>query len=292
LKTRAAIFIVKLLKTLIFVLQIFSLQSALSQSIPLPNAFAHNDYCHPHPLFDALQNGYANFEADIFLEGHDIIVAHVNPFFRFKKTLETLYLKPLLERVERNNGQVYKGYTGPVILMIDIKTGAKNTYNALKPLLEKYRAILSGYDHGKVTNGAITVVLSGHKPYKLIKNEENRLAFIDEDLRKTDRDTSAVNVYTMSSCKYSKLLKWTGRGNIPGAELQRLLFYVAMAHKHGKKARLWASPENKTVWQELLKCGVDLINTDKLEALKNFLTTNPITAAKIDRKYLPELAYY
>jgi hypothetical protein len=271
LKTSPSIFSVKLLKTLIFVLQIFSLQSVLSQSIPLPNAFAHNDYCHPHPLFDALENGYTNIEADIFLEGHDIIVAHVNPFFRFNKTLETLYLKPLHDRVVKNNGQVYKGYTGQVILMIDVKTGAKNTYNALKSLLEKYKAILSSYDHGKVTQGAITVVLSGHKPYKLIKSEETRLAFIDEDLRKTANDTTAANVYTMSSCKYSKVLKWTGDGNMPENERKRLCDYVTMAHRFGKKVRLWASPENGTVWQELLKCGVDLINTDKLVTLKNFL---------------------
>ena len=273
MKALPAIFSVKLLKTGIFVLLIFSLQSAHSQSVPLPNGFAHNDYCHDHPLFDALENGYTNIEADIFLEGDDLIVAHINPFFRSEKTLETLYLKPLYDRIVKNNGQVYKGYTDPVILMIDVKTGANNTYAALKLLLEKYRPILSSYDHGKFLPGAITVVLSGHKPYKMIKSEANRLAFIDEDLRKTDKDTTAVNVYTLSSCKYSKLLKWTGKGSIPDGEQKRLCLYVAMAHKYGKKVRLWASPENNIVWGELLKCGVDLINTDKLITLKNFLIT-------------------
>ncbi len=105
----------------------------------------------------------------------------------------------------------------------------------------------------------------------MIKSEEIRLAFIDEDLRKTATDTAAANVYTMSSCKYSKVLKWTGNGSIPENERERLCAYVIMAHKFGKKVRLWASPENGTVWQELLKCGVDLINTDKLVTLKNFL---------------------
>jgi hypothetical protein len=75
----------------------------------------------------------------------------------------------------------------------------------------------------------------------------------------------------MSSCKYSKVLKWTGNGSIPENERERLCTYVIMAHKFGKKVRLWASPENDIVWQELLKCGVDLINTDKLATLKNFL---------------------
>ena len=166
---------------------------------------------------------------------------------------------------------MYPGYCDPVVLLIDIKTGANNTYKALKQLLEKYRPILSSYDHGTVVPGAITVVLSGHKPYKMIKSEQSRLAFIDEDLRKTYRDTIAKNVYTLSSCKYSKLLTWTGRGNFPADERDRLCAYVAMAHKFRKKVRLWASPENDMVWRELLKCGVDLINTDKLVDLKNFL---------------------
>jgi hypothetical protein len=270
---RSAIFSVKLLKTLIFVLWLFSLQTVLAQSIPLPNAFAHNDYCHEHPLFDALKNGYTNIEADIFLEEGDLIVAHINPFFRSDKTLEALYLKPLSECIAKNNGQVYKGYSDPVILMIDIKTGAGNTYKALKVLLEKYRSILSSYDHGKVLRRAVTVVLSGHKPYKMIKNEENRLAFIDEDLRRTGMDTTATNVYTLSSCKYSKLLKWTGQGDFPKEERKKLCDYVKMAHRFGKKVRLWASPEKNTVWRELLNCGVDLINTDKLVALKDFLIT-------------------
>jgi hypothetical protein len=163
--------------------------------------------------------------------------------------------------------------------MIDVKTGANNTYTALKPLLEKYKLILSLYDHGKVSPGAVTVVLSGHKPYKMIKSEETRLAFIDEDLRKTADDTTACNVYTMSSCKYSKLLKWTGNGSMPDNERTRLCAYIAMAHKFRKKVRLWASPENEAVWQELLKCGVDLINTDKLVALKNFLLSRNTTYA-------------
>jgi hypothetical protein len=272
LKDRPSIFSIKLLKTALFVLLLFSLSKVRSQSsIPLPNAFAHNDYLHVHPLFDALENGYTNIEADIFLRGGRLIVAHIDPFFKKDRTLEALYLKPLAERIAANDGQVYRGYNTPIILMIDVKTGAENTYNALKVLLEKYRPILSGYNHGRMFGGKITVVISGHKPFKMIKSEDNRLAFIDEDLRHTFNDTTAVDVYKMASCKYSKLLKWRGIGAIPDSEETMLKSYVLMAHKYGKKVRLWASPENDVVWNELLKCGVDLINTDKLPVLKNFL---------------------
>src|ERR1700761_2408483 len=187
------------LKTSLFVvLLMVQLHVSRAQSIPLPNAFAHNDYSHKHPLYDALQNGYTNIEADIFLRSNNLVVAHINPYFKGHRQLENLYLKPLLDHINQNGGQVYKGYDKPITLMIDIKTEANSTYKALKPTLEKYKGILTHYQDGKVVPGLITVVLSGHKPYDMIKGEQNRLAFIDEDLRKAARDTAFANVCEMA----------------------------------------------------------------------------------------------
>lgn len=237
---------------------------------PLRNGFAHNDYIHKHPLFDALENGFNNVEADIFLKHGKLIVAHIFPYFKSHSTLELLYLKPLSERISKNYGHVFAGYTSPLILMIDIKTNADKTYKALKPLLEKYRPILSGCENGKVVYRAVTIVLSGNKPYALLENEQNRLAFIDEDLRKMPSDSAGNNVFAMASCKYSNVIKWNGKNTMPNIERKKLLAFVAMAHKIGAKVRLWASPEKKEVWNELLSCGVDLINTDQLVNFKNY----------------------
>lgn len=242
--------------------------------------FSHNDYCHKHPLYDALENGFANVEADIFLKNGKLIVAHIFPYFKGRRTLESLYLKPLSERIAENNGWVLAGYNSPVILMIDIKTNAGNTYKVLKPLLEKYRSMLSGCENGKVVYRAVTIVLSGHKPSEIIKNEANRLAFIDEDLLKVSADSTGNNMFTMASCKYSSLLKWDGEGILPAMERGKLLTFVAMAHKIGAKVRLWASPEKKAVWDELLRCGVDLINTDQLVNFKKYLDVQRF--AKVD----------
>jgi hypothetical protein len=262
----------QLLFKALFVLSLFVLPLIVkSQCITLANAFAHNDYRHKHPLMDAESNGYTHIEADVFLHFNKLVVAHINPYFKGNRTLENLYLNPLLEQVTKNNGHVYAGNDQPVTLMIDIKSDAKSTYAQLKQVLEKYRPMLSSYDNGVVTPGAVTIVLSGHKPYDVIKNEQTRLAFIDEDLRKTAKDTATRNVFTMASCKYSNLLHWKGSGNISAREEDRLRNYVAMAHKNGEQVRLWASPDNKAVWKEMLSCGVDLINTDKLVTLRNFL---------------------
>ena len=270
------------LRLFLFILFAVAQFNCFAQSTPLVNGFAHNDYCHKRPLYDALDNGFTNIEADIFLEDTTLVVAHVFPFFRLGRTLEKLYFKPLYERVNQNNGKVYCDYDSPVILMIDVKTGANNTYRALEKLLYKYRSMLTSYEDGKVVNRAVTVVLSGHKPYKLLENEETRLAFIDEDLRKVSRDTLTTNVFSMASCKYSKLIKWNGKAPISDIEKRKLCDFVVMAHRVGSKVRLWASPENKVVWDELLKCGVDLINTDHLVTLRKYLDKNSTVLAKVN----------
>jgi len=279
---KLTITITRCVKTLLFVSLIFAQFYCKAQSTPLLNGFAHNDYRHKRPLFDALENGFTNIEADIFLKNNKLIVAHVFPYFKGKRTLENLYFKPLSERIALNNGKVYENYNKPVILMIDVKTNANDTYEALKPLLEKYSSILTHLEDGKVVYGAVTVVLSGHKPYDMIGGEQSRLAFIDEDLRRVSRDTTTTNMFTMASCKYSRMLKWDGKGVFPVAERNKLCTFVAIAHRMGEKVRLWASPEKKAVWDELLKCGVDLINTDRLVTLRRYLNSNTVTLAKVD----------
>ncbi|HEY2894618.1 MAG TPA: hypothetical protein VGJ16_10410, partial [Pirellulales bacterium] len=76
---------------------------------PLPQAHAHNDYLHEHPLADALAHGFASVEADIFLVDGKLLVAHEKRDIKPDRTLESLYLDPLKQRVRENGGSVYPG---------------------------------------------------------------------------------------------------------------------------------------------------------------------------------------
>jgi hypothetical protein len=168
--------------------------------------------------------------------------------------------------------------------MIDIKSDADKTYATLLPLLEKYKSILSTYENDVFIKRNVTIVITGHKPFESIKSNKYKIAFIDEDLRRTGIDSS-LHTYITASCKYSKILNWNGEGPIPAIEKKRLQFYVMQAHTFGRKVRLWASPENSAVWKELLKCDVDLINTDKLEELRNFLVAEIALIIKKEEVY-------
>lgn len=269
------------LKLFILLLPIFISLNVYPQNISLPNAYAHNDYWHKRPLYDALDMGFTHIEADIYLRDNKLVVAHVLPRLRMHKTLDSLYLKPLLACIN-GIGKDNHCPDFPVTLMIDIKSDANETYLALKQLLEKYRPFLSVCKGGIFKQGKITIVLTGHKPIALLKAEKDRLAFVDEDLLQVKKDTLGQNFYQTASCRYSHILNWKGNGPIPYIEHQRLCTYVAEAHRYGKKVRLWASPENSMVWRALLDCGVDLINTDQLEKLKDFLQYNGHIYAKAD----------
>lgn len=240
-------------------------------------AFAHNDYWHKRPLYDALNNGYTHIEADVYLRHNKLIVAHLLPSLKKNNTLERLYLDPLMNCINGTDSTTRRP-AFPLTLMIDIKSNGEHTYEALNQLLQKYRSVLSGVEDGHFTQREITIVLSGHKPVKRLKEQSLRWAFIDDDLKAVGRDTAAVNIYQTASCKYSSLIQWRGKGDLPFYERQRLCRFVNMAHKFGKKVRLWKSPDNPVVWNALLQCGVDLINTDKLVKLRQFLTGHTIVA--------------
>jgi hypothetical protein len=67
-----------------------------------------------------------------------------------------------------------------------------------------------------------------------------------------------------------------GIGEIPAAEREKLNTIVSTSHENGQKVRFWATPDlpnpqREAIWQELLKAGVDFINTDDLAGLQEFL---------------------
>lgn len=241
-----------------------------AQVVALPNAFAHNDYRHKRPLFDALGNGFTHLEADIYLWRGRLLVTHRIPILKKHNNIEKLYLQPLYKRLNNPHDSIAKTTLDTIVLLIDIKSNAARTYQALKKQLLPFKSILSSYDNGTVTIRHLTIVLSGHRPINILENETTRFVFADEDLQKSDSVKNNQDMYTMASCKYSRLLTWKGKGQVPEQQKFRLNSLVSRAHAKGKKVRLWASPENEKVWSFLRICGVDLINTDKIHVLKRF----------------------
>ncbi len=262
------------MKPLLFLFLIFAIPLVTKGQVTiLENAHSHNDYTRQTPLFDAINLGFKSIEADIVLINDDLYVAHNMPVYKNRITLpdlEEAYLYPLDSLVERGGGSVYSDSEGPLLLLIDIKTDGKATFEVLNDQLFDYRNILIHTVYGEKQDGAVLAVISGNRPIEAIQNAKVRMAAIDgrpEDLGKG----YSSEVMPLISQRYSKVIKWKGKGDIKPKELNKLKSLVEAAHAEGKLVRLWASPEDEKVWKVLLDAGVDLINTDEVERLKRFL---------------------
>jgi Glycerophosphoryl diester phosphodiesterase family len=236
---------------------------------PLRHAHAHNDYEHKRPLFDALDQGFGSVEADIFLDDGRLLIGHTRKALRPDRTLQRLYLDPLRERARANGGRVYPG--GPTFyLLIDVKTAAQPTYAALDRVLAGYAGILSTTRDGKLTPKAVTVVVSGNRDQATMAAQQVRYAGVDGRLTDLDSDAPA-DLMPWVSDRWEAHFRWNGEGPMPARERDRLRQVVRKAHGHGRLVRFWATPERRAVWKELRSAGVDLINTDRLAELRQFL---------------------
>lgn len=237
---------------------------------PLRQAHAHNDYLHERPLLDAVQNRFASVEADIFLVDGELLVAHAFWELDKNRTLQKLYLDPLKELIQANEGTVFKEATAEFTLLIDIKNKGAETYQTLHRVLGNYPQLVSHVKDGTLHRKAVRVIISGDRAIDVIRRTSPRLAGIDGRL--TDLDTTLPNdLMPLISDNWRNHFKWRGKGPIPKLEKAKLNSLVSKAHATGRRIRFWATPDTKDVWTVLQEAGVDLINTDDLDGLKSHL---------------------
>jgi glycerophosphoryl diester phosphodiesterase len=243
--------------------------AAETPATPLTRAHSHNDYEHTRPLLDALAQGFGSVEADIYLVDGQLLVAHDRRRTRPDRTLEGLYLDPLLARVKANGGRVFKDGP-PFYLLIDCKSAGAEIWPVLRPTLERYRAMLTVFKNDATETNAVTVVLSGNSPRATLASEPVRLAAIDGRLPDLATNPSRHLVPWISE-DWTSHFKWRGWQAMPAAEKQKLGDLVGRAHAQGRMVRFWGGPDSEPLWRAQFEAGVDLINTDKLAALAAFL---------------------
>ena len=269
--------------------------------VPLVRAHAHNDYEHDRPLQDALDQGFTSVEADIYLINGELLVAHDLEGVQPDRTLQSLYLDPLRERVNQNGGQIY--VNGPQFtLLIDIKSEAEATYTVLREALKEYEVILSTFGPDGPKGGPVIVIISGNRPREVMAIETVRYAYFDGRLKDLGSDAPATFIPLISD-RWSAHFTWSGEGAMPPEERKKLIGIIDAAHAEGRRVRFWATPDKpsparKAVWLELLAAGVDLINTDDLEGLQQFLLEHdPILSrdgigCQIMHRYPPGKRHY
>lgn len=253
----------------------FFILNCSSQTV-LTNAHAHNDYWHARPLFQSLENGFMSVEADCHLIDGRMLVAHEKAFTKKRRTLQKLYLDPLMQRAKENSPDsyrdksVYKNGPPEFILYIDIKADCEKFIPFLDSILKTYDAMLTKFVDGKKITGAVRVLVDpcGNNNYVLSSNP--RYLSLSGNMGDADKKIDN-NIMPRISFSYNSLLQWKGKGEMPQAEKEKLKTFMQKAHANDYSVRIWAASNKKKVWKELVAAGVDWINVDRLKKFRKFM---------------------
>ena len=254
------------LQNILVFVGILILNSAMSQNTTMYstyNAHSHNDYENPIPFFTAYENNFGSIEADIFYFNDSLIVGHVFGDIAKKRTLQSLYLDPINNKIKINNGYPYKDSTKTLQLLIDIKTDPDRTIGRLVSLLNTYPAIIQ--------SKKLKIVITGNRPGPNKFNQYPSYLFFDGDLGKTyDKyELSRIGIFSADLSEYTH---WNGKGIMVRQDQYKIDSIINSVHLLGKQIRFYGSPDYINAWQQFIKMKVDFINTDHIVALGKFLS--------------------
>jgi hypothetical protein len=141
--------------------------------------------------------------------------------------------------------------------------------------LAQYRDLVTSFEPQGRKDQAVLVIISGNRPFELMRSQKIRYAGYDGRLTDLDSD-AAAGLIPLISDRWDSHFTWKGDGPMPDAEREKLAHIVETAHEKGRLVRFWATPDERSpsresVWAQLLAAGADLLNTDDLEGLQAFL---------------------
>lgn len=175
---------------------------------------SHNDYWRKAPLYSAIDSGCSSVEVDVWLIDGVLYVGHRRLTLTSKRTLQNLYIQPLLKLLEMQNplspfhsdgeypsdpnenfplnGVFDTDPTQTLVLLVDFKSYGPDIWwelqSQLSPLRDKgYLTFFNGTD---IVERPITVVGTGDTPFEwLTANETYRDVFFDAPLAELADDS-------------------------------------------------------------------------------------------------------
>jgi alkaline phosphatase len=252
---------------LIIILLIFRIFTVNAQYTTL-NAHSHNDYANDIPFWLAYISHFGSIETDIWAVNGDLFVSHnindINP----ERTLDDLYLQPVVKLVRHNKGKAWNDHPSTFQLMIDLKTAVEPTLSLLIEKLKKYPDVFDP----KVNENAVRIVITGNRPDPGNFGSYPDFIFFDGNVNRKYDDMQLKRIALFSENLRSFTL-WNGEGSIIEKDRIRLQSVIDSVHSLNKKIRFWNAPDNINSWEIFMKMKTDYINTDHIYELSEFLNT-------------------
>ncbi|KAL2424217.1 Altered inheritance of mitochondria protein 6-like protein [Exophiala dermatitidis] len=258
--------------------------------VPKP-IHSHNDYWRDVPFYTALSVGAISVEADVYLYNDTLYVGHEISALTPKRTLDSLYIQPILDVLKRENPSsefvpkpthngVYDTSSGQTLyLFIDLKSAGNTTWPAVVEALQPLRdaKYLSTWNGTGITWGPVTVIGTGNTPLDQVQPVQQRDYFFDANLAllKTDQANITAGVSPVASTQFSKYIGEIEDAKFNDTQLEILRGHIEEAKKRGILARYWDTPAwplstRNAVWTTLVHEGVGLLNADDLPEAAGF----------------------
>ena len=230
------------------------------------NAHSHNDYANESPFWLAYNNNFGSIESDIWAVKGDLFVAHSRTEIMSERTLDLLYIQPIVKLFTENKGKAWNDHPSTFQLLIDLKTTTEPTLSLLVEKLRKYPEV---FDPG-VNENAIRIVITGNRPepFEFINYPE--FIYFDGILN-LNYNAQQLKRVALYSENLKKFTLWNGEGDIIEKDKIRLQQVIDSVHALNKKIRFWNAPDEINAWETFINMGIDYINTDHIIKLSEFL---------------------
>lgn len=221
---------------------------------------SHNDYAQEKPLYGALEAHANSIEIDVVLKDTVLFVAHEVQSTAPNKTLNTLYLDPLIQLISENDPRIKN-----LQLLIDVKTEAYTSLNAIINALTPFERL--SYP---TTEDGLRFVISGNRPAPTdYPNYPSHILFDCQEIDKTPETSwNKVAIISQSIRRFSN---WDDSSYLTNEENDRIKAFIKKAKTFKKPVRLWAVPDTPKAWQWSRAIGLDFINTDHPKEVRAFL---------------------
>ncbi|KAF9894850.1 hypothetical protein FE257_004471 [Aspergillus nanangensis] len=224
-------------------------------------------------------------------------VGHDESSLTEERTLESLYINPILDVLKRqnpqspfvkeptNNGVFDTDTSQTLYFFIDCKTSGRETFKAVIAALQPLRdqGYLTTLKNNKtIKYGPITVIGTGNTPLEMVTSVADRDYFFDAQLDTlTDAENVGITNLTspIASTSFGSSIGAVTLGDNDSAltddQLDTLRSQISAAKSRGIGARYWETPyypirTRNAVWRTLLQEGVTLVNADDLDAVAGY----------------------
>jgi len=240
----------------LFILVVFGLSA---QDIRKFQLHSHNDYLQDLPFWTAFSAGASSIEIDVILKDGQLMVAHEPDTIDPRRTIESLYMDPISQGLKNGIISSFDFH-----LLVDLKTAAHPTLEALLKIMKPYQTILYGKDNPE----GLKLIISGNRPEPEAYKNYPEWMFFDYQSREMTPDLPWEKI-GMVSLSFRQFSAWNGQGVMAPKEQEAVQAFIDRVHYFDKPARLWATPDSETAWKLFYTMGMDYINTDlPLEAQK------------------------